>query len=174
MADLLTIKEAKGRLRNIRVTYVGDGNNVARSLALGMASVGGNFSITSPKGYELDQKTLEIAQRRASRSGASVCVFNDVNKAVANADVVYTDVWTSMGQEGERQARLKAFKGYTVDKKLMSLARPDAIFMHDMPAHYGEEVAQGMLDDPSSVAFQQAENRLHAQKAILEYLLGPK
>ena len=174
LADLQTIKEVRGRLEGITVAYIGDGNNVARSLALGIASVGGNFAAASPKGYSLDEGTLRLAQRLASPWNAKVSTSPNLEAAVSGADVVYTDVWTSMGQEAERKARLKAFAGYTVDQRMMSLAHPDAIFMHPMPAHYGEEVSHGMLDLPCSVTFQQAENRLHAQKAVLEYLIGPR
>ncbi|MCZ6534471.1 MAG: ornithine carbamoyltransferase [Chloroflexi bacterium] len=174
MADLQTMREAKGTLKGLTVAFLGDGNNVARSLALGVCSVGGNFTIASPKGYELDSATLELARQRAAEWGGVVRTTDDVREAVSGADAVYTDVWVSMGDETDRSARLKAFQGYTVDPELMSLAKADAIFMHDMPAHYGEEVAPGMLDHPQSVVFDQAENRLHAQKAVLEYLLKPK
>ena len=174
MADLQTMREAKGTLKGLTVAFLGDGNNVARSLALGVCSVGGNFTIASPKGYELDSATLELARQRAAEWGGVVRTTDDVREAVSGADAVYTDVWVSMGDETDRSARLKAFHGYTVDPELMSLAKADAIFMHDMPAHYGEEVAPGMLDHPQSVVFDQAENRLHAQKAVLEYLLKPK
>ncbi|MCZ6867326.1 MAG: ornithine carbamoyltransferase [Chloroflexi bacterium] len=174
LADLQTIREAKGTLKGLTIAFLGDGNNVARSLALGVSSVGGNFTIASPKGYELDSATLEQARQRAAEWEGVVRTTDDVREAVSGADAVYTDVWVSMGDETDRSARLKAFQGYTVDPELMSLAKADAIFMHDMPAHYGEEVAPGMLDHPQSVAFDQAENRLHAQKAVLEYLLKPK
>ena len=174
LADLQTIREAKGTLKGLTIAFVGDGNNVARSLALGVSSVGGNFTIATPKGYELDSATLEQARQRAAEWGGVVRTTDNVHEAVSGADAVYTDVWVSMGDETDRSARLKAFRGYTVDPELMSLAKADAIFMHDMPAHYGEEVAPGMLDHPQSVVFDQAENRLHAQKAVLEYLLKPK
>ena len=172
IADLQTMKEAKGRLRGLTVAFVGDGNNVARSLALGVCSVGGSFVIASPEGYQLDAATLDAAGQRAAHMDAPAPrTTTDPQDAVSNADVVYTDVWISMGDETERGARIKAFEGFTVDPELLSLAKEDAIFMHDMPAHYGEEVTAGMLDHPRSVAFDQAENRLHAQKALMEYLL---
>ncbi len=174
MADLQTILEAKGALKGVTVAFVGDGNNVAGSLGLGWASVGGNFAIASPKGYELDGESLRLAEERGARSGASIKSGRKMNEAVKGADVVYTDVWTSMGQEVERKARLEAFKGYTVDDEVMKMANRGAIFMHDMPAHYGEEVAPGMLEHPSSVAYDQAENRLHAPQRILEVLMGSK
>ena len=171
LADLQTMKEVKGRLEGLRVAFVGDGNNVARSLALGVASVGGSFVIASPPGYQLDEASLEEAAARAAEAGAPPpLMLTEPGEAMVDADVVYTDVWISMGDEQDRAARLSDFRGYTVTPELLSLARPDAIFMHDMPAHYGEEVPPGMLDHPQSVAFDQAENRLHAQKSLLEYL----
>ena len=171
LADLQTMREVKGRLEGLRVAFVGDGNNVARSLALGVASVGGSFVIASPPGYHLDGASLEEAAVRAAEAGAPPpLMLTEPGEAVVDADVVYTDVWISMGDEQDRAARLSDFRGYTVTPELLSLARPDAIFMHDMPAHYGEEVPPGMLDHPQSVAFDQAENRLHAQKSLLEYL----
>lgn len=171
LADLQTMWESKGGLDGLRVAFIGDGNNVARSLALGVASVGGSFVIASPPGYQLDGASLEDAAVRAAENGAPPpLLLTEPGEAVVDADVVYTDVWVSMGDEKDRASRLSAFRGYTVNPELLSLARPDAIFMHDMPAHYGEEVPPGMLDHPQSVAFDQAENRLHAQKALLEYL----
>jgi ornithine carbamoyltransferase len=171
LADLQTIHERKGTLEGIKVTYIGDGNNVARSLCLGIASVGANFAIASPSGYCLDEETLEQARHRASAWNANVTALVDPREALSDADVVYTDAWASMGQEAEAEVRRRDFQGYTVDPDLLSHARWDAIFMHDMPAHYGEEVPPGMLDHPQSVAFDQAENRLHAQKALLEYIM---
>jgi len=174
MADLQTILEAKGGLEGVTVAFIGDGNNVSRSLALGCASVGANFAIASPKGYEIDGQSLGLARERGARNGTSIKSVLEVEEAVTGADVVYTDVWTSMGQEAERKARLAAFKGYTVNDKVMKMANKGAIFMHDMPAHYGEEVAPGMLEHASSVVYEQAENRLHAQKAVLKFLMGTK
>ena len=174
MADLQTMREAKGGLSGLRVAFIGDGNNVARSLALGVASVGGSFAIASPPGYQLDGSSMEEAAVRAAETGAPPpLLLTEPGEAVVDADVVYTDVWVSMGDEKDRASRLSAFRGYTVNPELLSLARPDAIFMHDMPAHYGEEVSPGMLDHPQSVAYDQAENRLHAQKALLEFLNSP-
>ena len=170
LADLQTIRQHKGELDGLKITYIGDGNNVARSLCLGAVSVGSTFAIASPKGYGLDPAT--VAQAKKMAGDACVVSLQSPQEAVSGADVVYTDVWTSMGQEGEAAARLKDFVGYRVDPQLLSLAEPDAIFMHDLPAHYGEEVAEGMLDHPQSVVFDQAENRLHAQKALLELLFG--
>ncbi|MQF65087.1 ornithine carbamoyltransferase [SAR202 cluster bacterium AC-409-J13_OGT_754m] len=170
LADLQTIMEHKGRLEKLKIAYIGDSNNVARSLALGTALVGSSFAIASPSEYTLDPTTLRTASRIAASNNCQMSTFTDPLEAIAGADVVYTDVWTSMGQEIETMARLKQFQGYTVDSQLMSKANKDAIFMHDMPAHYGEEVVEGMLDEPFSVAFHQAENRLHSQKALLEHI----
>ncbi len=169
MADLLTIYERKGRLRGLTLAYVGDGNNVARSLCLGLTAVGMNFNCASPAGYELDAASVAAA---AERGSGEVKTMRSPAEAVSTADVVYTDVWASMGQEEEAEQRRREFAGYTVDPALMARARPGALFMHDMPAHYGEEVPPGMLEHPQSVAYPQAHNRLHAQKTVLEFLLG--
>ena len=171
MADLLTIYEHKNTLEDLTLAYIGDGNNVARSLCLALPSVGMNFTSASPQGYNLDESLVRQAQGRANNSSIQVRTITDPVEAVHGADVVYTDVWASMGQESETVARQSAFNGYTVNPALMMQANPDALFMHDMPAHYGEEVPPGMLDHPQSVAFLQAHNRLHAQKTILEFLL---
>ncbi|MAF37692.1 MAG: ornithine carbamoyltransferase [Chloroflexi bacterium] len=172
MADLLTIYEHKDTLDGLSLTYVGDGNNVARSLCLALPAVGMNFTSASPRGYNLDEASVEQARARANGSSVQVRTLTDPAEAVAGADVVYTDVWASMGQEAEVASRQSAFHGYTVDSNLMKRANSGALFMHDMPAHYGEEVPPGMLEHPQSVAFPQAHNRLHAQKAILEFLLS--
>ncbi len=169
MADLLTIYEHKGSLEGLTLAYIGDGNNVARSLCLALPAVGMNFNCASPVGYELDQESVSIA---CDRGEGTVTTLRSPGEAVATADVVYTDVWASMGQESEAEQRRQEFAGYTVDPDLMAQARPGALFMHDMPAHYGEEVAHGMLEHPQSVAYPQAHNRLHAQKAVMEFLLA--
>jgi ornithine carbamoyltransferase len=170
MADLLTILEHRGRLNGQRVVYVGDGNNVAASLALACASVGASFVIASPPDYRVNGAIWEEAERRAGASGGGVEWVELPEDAARGADVVYTDVWVSMGQDAESEARHRAFEGYQVSPALMALAGPDAIFMHDMPAHEGEEITPGMLDHPQSVVFDQAENRLHAQNAVLAHL----
>ena len=169
MADLLTIQEHKGGLDGLTLAYIGDGNNVARSLCLALPAVGMNFVIASPAGYELDGESVAVAHKRG---GGGVQALRSPVEAAAMADVVYTDVWASMGQESEAEERRKEFAGYTVDPALMAQAKPGALFMHDMPAHYGEEVSPGMLEHPQSVAYSQAHNRLHAQKAVLEFLLA--
>ena len=168
MADLLTVREHKGALTGLTLAYVGDGNNVARSLCLALPGVGMDFNCASPAGYELDEESVATGKGRGS---GVVRTMRSPTEAVANADVVYTDVWASMGQEAEAEKRRLEFAGYTVDPVLMAQARPGALFMHDMPAHYGEEVPPGMLEHPQSVAYPQAHNRLHAQKAVLEFLL---
>ena len=173
LADLQTIYEHKGGLQGIKLVFVGDGNNVARSLCLAAASVGARFAIASPPGYSLDGDTLHQARQRASRwGGTDISTHESPAEAVSGADIVYTDVWVSMGQEAGAEKRRRDFQGYTVDPQLLLLARPDAILMHPMPAHYGEEVPPGMLEHPQSVAFHQAENRLHVQKAVLEHMMA--
>ena len=172
LGDLLTILEHKGNFSGLRVAFVGDGNNVASSLAMACGSVGADFALASPKDYQIPTVVWEEAKQRASLNGSRVGWVELPQHAVRGADVVYTDVWTSMGQEAETSDRSKAFADYQVNEELMGYAKPDAIFMHDMPAHEGEEIAEGMLDHPRSVVFNQAENRLHAQKAILAELFS--
>ncbi|MBI2872865.1 MAG: ornithine carbamoyltransferase [Chloroflexi bacterium] len=173
LADLMTVQERRGKLGGLTFAYVGDGNNVAHSLALGCALAGASFVIASPSGYGLPGPLMERASKLARSPGAQVHACSEPAEAVRGADVVYTDVWTSMGQEAEAQQRRRVFAGFQVDGVLLGRAAPGALFMHPMPAHYGEEVAPGMLDHPQSVAYDQAENRLHIQKAILDLLLGP-
>ena len=171
-ADLLTIQEHRGRLAGTTVAYIGDGNNCAVSLGIAAASVGANFSIASPAGYELPSAAVDEARRRGALTGAQVTLTDSPQQAVAGADVVYTDVWTSMGQEAETELRRQAFRGFRVDADLMALAGDGALFMHPLPAHPGEEIAEGMLEHPRSVVFDQAENRLHVQRAILAELFA--
>ena len=172
VADLLTIYEKKGRFHALTLAFIGDGNNVASSLVRAAAMVGMSFTIASPAGYELPAETLAQARQWAAKSGARIEVTRSPQEAVKEADVVYTDVWTSMGQEDSYEARLKAFAGYQVNGSLLAQAPPDAILMHDLPAHRGEEIADGVIEGPQSVVFDQAENRLHAQRAILALLLA--
>ena len=172
LADIMTIYEKKGKLEGLTVAYIGDGNNVSNSLMLACVLVGMNFKIASPKGYELHDKIVRLGLRSSKKVGAEIALLKEPGEAVKGADVVYTDVWTSMGQEAEAAKRRKAFTGYQVDAKLMKLAAKDAIFMHPLPAHHDEEVAPGIIDSRQSVVFDQAENRLHAQKAILAEILG--
>jgi ornithine carbamoyltransferase len=172
LADVLTIQEKKGRLAGLSLAFVGDGNNTARSLCLAAAMSGMQFRFASPQGYELPGETVARAEEFGRGSGGAVACLRDPTEAAKGADVVYTDVWASMGQEEESAVRRRAFQGYQVDARLMSLAAPDAIFMHDLPAHRGEEVAVEVIEGPQSVVFDQAENRLHAQKAVLALILG--
>jgi ornithine carbamoyltransferase len=172
LADLFTIYEKKGELKGLTMAYVGDGNNVARSLLLATTLTGLNFRIASPKSYRIEEKILNIARGYALDSGAKIVCTEKPTEAVINTDIIYTDVWTSMGQEAESKKRLELFAGYQVNSKLLALAREDAILMHPLPAHHGEEVAEGILDSPASVVFDQAENRLHLTKALLVSMLG--
>jgi len=172
LADLLTIYEKKGELGGLTLAFIGDGNNVANSLILAASRVGMNFRIASPSGYAIQDKILQLAKSYAAESGAEIICMEEPRSVASGADVIYTDVWTSMGQEAEAEARRRAFAGYQVNAELLSLAREDAIFMHPLPAHHGEEVADGILDSPQSVVFDQAENRMHLQKALLVYILG--
>jgi ornithine carbamoyltransferase len=172
LADVLTVREKKGRLRGVTMAFVGDGNNVANSLSLAAAMSGMHFRISSPEEYGLPDDVRARASELAEASGGSLKAMHNPVEAVADADVVYTDVWTSMGHENEAAQRKEYFAGYKVDAKLMAEAKPDAIFMHDLPAHRGEEVSDEIIDGPQSVVFDQAENRLHAQKALLALILG--
>jgi ornithine carbamoyltransferase len=174
LADLLTIYEQKGKLKWLTVCYVGDGNNVANSLMLACAMIGINFHIASPKGYAVDPAVLKKANTYAKTSGATIMTTEDPRAAAKDADVVYTDTWTSMGQEAEASIRRKVFADYQINDQLMSVAKRNAIIMHCLPAHHGEEVDVGILDGPQSVVFDQAENRLHAQKALLVWLFAKK
>ena len=172
LADLLTIREELGDLEGCKLAYVGDGNNMAHSLLLGGAMVGMSVSVASPVGYEVDAGYAERAFALAQASGAKIRLLQDPAEAAEGSDVVYTDVWTSMGQEESEAKRLADFQGFCVDERLMSAAKPSAIFLHCLPAHRGEEVSAEVADGPRSRIFDQAENRLHAQKALLLALLG--
>jgi ornithine carbamoyltransferase len=172
LADILTIHEKKGKLKGLTLAFIGDGNNVAHSLLLAASLTGINFCIASPPGYMVNDKILQTAKEFSAHSGSRILLTEEPEQAVKDADVVYTDVWTSMGQETEAEKRRKAFARYQVDARLLSLAKKDVIFMHPLPAHHGEEVAVGLLDSPYSVVFDQAENRLHLQKALLAEMFG--
>jgi ornithine carbamoyltransferase len=172
LSDLLTIYERKGRLSGLTLVFIGDGNNVANSLLLSACLVGMNFRLASPPGYEIKGEVLSKGKRFAARSGSQILLTNDSHEAAKGADIIYTDVWVSMGQEAETKKRRRAFSGYQVDNKLLNLAKRGVLFMHPLPAHHGEEIAAGLLDDPRSVVFDQAENRLHLQKALLVKLLS--
>lgn len=172
LADMLTILEKKGRLKNISFAFVGDGdNNVTHSLALACGLLGIDFRVASPKGYKMLPYVVEKAKTLAKKSGGRITELEKPKEAVENADVVYTDTWISMGDEKTKKKRLKIFKPYQVTQALMRLAKKDAIFMHDMPAHRGIEVEPSVIDGSWSVIFEQAGNRLHAQKAVLAILM---
>jgi ornithine carbamoyltransferase len=172
LADLLTIYEKKETLEGITIAFIGDGNNVAHSLMLAASLCGMHFRIASPEGYQVKEKILDLAKEYAAESGSEIFCTKDPRTAVSGADVVYTDVWTSMGQESEAEQRRRVFSGYQVNSELLSLARGYAILMHPLPAHHGEEVAENILYSPQSVVLDQAENRMHAQKALLADILG--
>ncbi|MFC1954963.1 ornithine carbamoyltransferase [Chloroflexota bacterium] len=172
LADILTIYEKKGKLEDITLAYIGDGNNVANSLLLAASLTGVNFRIASPDGYQIQERILNLAKDYALDSGAQILCTEDPHLAVSEADVIYTDVWASMGQEAEVEQRHKIFARYQMNRELVSLAKGDAILMHPLPAHHGEEVAEHILDSPQSVIFDQAENRMHIQKALLAEILG--
>jgi ornithine carbamoyltransferase len=173
LADLLTIQERCGALEGVILAYVGDGNNVAISLMLGACLVGMDIHVATPEGYAPPPAAVTMAESFAERSGASISVGRDPSAAVAGADVVYTDVWTSMGHEEEATQRSDAFSGFIVDESLMSAAGPEAIAMHCLPAHRGQEISAEVIDGPRSAVWYQAANRLHAQRALLDHLLSP-
>jgi len=172
LADYLTILEVKGQIAGLKIAYVGDGNNVARSLMFAGAQLGANVWVATPPDYEPDADTLDWCRERGAETGASCTVTDDAAMACRGADVVYTDVWASMGQESEAAKRREIFRPYQVNAALFGLAHPQAIFLHCLPAHRGDEVTDEVIDSPRSFVFQQAENRLHAQKAILLELIA--
>jgi ornithine carbamoyltransferase len=171
LADVMTIRERFGTLRGLKVAFVGDGNNVAHSLMLSAVRLGASLAVATPVGFGPNPEIVSQAEGLAAASGASLLIANDPAEAVSCAHVVYTDVWTSMGSESEAERRRMAFSKYQVSQSLFALARPDAIFMHCLPAHRGEEVTDEVIESPRSVVFDQAENRLHAQKALLLMLV---
>jgi ornithine carbamoyltransferase len=172
LADLMTVYEKKGDLEGLTLAFIGDGNNVAHSLLLACTLTGMNIRVASPEGYSVRGDILKTARRYATASGCSVVCTADPAKAVEQADVVYTDVWTSMGQEAEADKRRQDFSGFQVNGELLSRAREDAVFMHDLPAHRGEEVTDEVMDGLQSVVFDQAENRMHILKGLLVHILG--
>lgn len=172
LSDLFTIYEKKGRLPGLTLAFIGDGNNVANSLLLSACLVGMNFNLASPPGYDVKEEVLNQGNEFAALSGGQIQLTNNPYEAAKDADIIYTDVWASMGQEAEAEKRRLAFSDYQVDNKLLSLAKGDVLLMHPLPAHQGEEISVGLLDDPRSVVFDQAENRLHLQKALLVKLLS--
>jgi ornithine carbamoyltransferase len=173
VADFLALREHWGALRGRTIAYVGDGNNVATSLAHASAMLGVNLHLANPEGYQLSNAVVQQSTR-AARHGARLRLFNHPADAVAGVDAVYTDTWTSMGQEAEGEVRRRVFAAYQVNEELLSLARPGALFMHCLPAHRGEEVTNEVFESAASIVFDQAENRLHGQKALLLMLLAPQ
>jgi ornithine carbamoyltransferase len=170
LADIFTIRERKGRLDAVVAAYVGDGNNVAHSLMLAAAKTGMTLRVASPEGFEPLPRYRELADAAARSTKATITYGPDPIAAVTGADVIYTDVWTSMGQEQEYERRRRAFQGFQVNRELLARAKPDAIVLHDLPAHRGEEITDDVIDGPQSAVFDQAENRLHAQKAVLRWI----
>lgn len=171
LADLFTVYEKKGRLEGLKLSYVGDGNNVSHSLIYGCSKVGMNIVLGCPEGYEPDPQVVAKGKEEAKKNGSEVFVTNDPKEAVKGADVVYTDVWASMGKEKEHEERVKAFKPYQVNPALVKGAKEDYIFMHCLPAHRGEEVTNEVADSKNSVIFDQAENRMHTQKALMALIM---
>ncbi len=172
MADYLTMLEVKGRIAGLKIAFVGDGNNVARSLMFAGAQLGANVWVATPRGYEPDAESMKWACRRSEETDGTCNVTNDAELACSDADVVYTDIWASMGQEAEAQRKEQIFRPYQVNAELFGLAKPEAIFLHCLPAHRGDEVTDEVIDSPRSFVFQQAENRLHVQKAIMLELMS--
>lgn len=172
LADVFTLKEHFGDLPGLKLAFVGDGNNVAHSLMLTAARLGVSVAVATPPGYEPNSEIAHTARGLAEQTGARVTVTNEPAEVLQDADAVYTDVWASMGQESQKEQRLKHFAPYQVDEALMRMAKPSAVFMHCLPAKRGEEVADAVIESPQSVVFDQAENRLHTQKALLLMLLG--
>ena len=171
LADLYTVLEKKRVLQGLKLAYIGDGNNMAHSLLNGCSKVGMNISIASPKGYKPNEDIVNKAKEFAAYMGSKVEILDTPTEAVKNADVIYTDVWASMGQEAEAKERIKRFEGFQVNEELVKLAKEDYLFMHCLPAHRGEEVTDGICDSPNSIIFDEAENRLHVQKAIMALLM---
>jgi ornithine carbamoyltransferase len=174
MADFLTLREHKGALSGLKLTYVGDGNNVCHSLLLAAARSGTKMAVATPAGYEPNPDVVRAAREDGRDTGFALTLTSSPEEAVSGADAVYTDVWASMGQESEKEARARIFAPYQVNARLMAHAKTDALFMHCLPAHRGDEVTDEVIDSRNSVVYDQAENRLHAQKAILIALMGNK
>lgn len=174
LADFQTIREHKGKLSGLKLAYIGDGNNMAHSLLYGGAKVGMEIAIATPKQYECDPEVVKNAMEDAKTTGTKLTLTNDPVEAIKDADVVYADTWVSMGQEAEKEEKLKVFGPYQINRELFSHAKSDAIFLHCLPAYRGYEVTEDVIDGPNSVIFDEAENRLHAQKAVMVKLMGDK
>ena len=174
LADFQTIREHKGKLEGLKLAYIGDGNNMAHSLLYGGAKVGMEIAVATPKQYECDADVVKNALEDAKATGTKLTLTNDPIEAIKDADVVYADTWVSMGQESEKAEKVKVFGDYQINKELFSYAKPDAIFLHCLPAYRGYEVTEDVIDGPNSVIFDEAENRLHAQKAVMVKLMADK
>ncbi|HOV69716.1 MAG TPA: ornithine carbamoyltransferase [Clostridia bacterium] len=174
LADLMTVYEKKGALSGLKLAFIGDGNNVCHSLMIACSKLGIDFSLACPEGHWPNTEIVEKCRDNAVVSDAKIVITTDPKKAITDADAVYTDVWASMGQESEAAQRMQVFTPYQVNKELFSQAKKDAIFLHCLPAHRGEEVTEDIIDGPNSVVFDEAENRLHAQKAVMVLLMGGK
>ncbi len=172
LADLLTVYEHKGKLEGLKLAYIGDGNNVAHSLLHGCSKTGMDIAIASPKGYECDSRYVDEAKDAAKSSGSKIVLTQDPVEAISDADVVYADTWISMGQEDQKQEKLDIFMPYQINSQLFAKAKEDAIFLHCLPAYRGYEVTEDVIDGAQSVIFDEAENRLHAQKAVMAILMG--
>ncbi len=172
LADLFTVLEYKNKLKGLKMAYIGDGNNVANSLIQGCAAVGMNISVATPKGYMCDENIVKEAMKIANSNNSKIILTNDPAEAIKDADAVYTDTWISMGQEAEKENKIKIFMPYQVNEKLFAYAKKDAIFLHCLPAYRGYEVTDKIIDGPHSVVFDEAENRMHVQKAIMAILIG--
>lgn len=172
LSDIYTIREKTAKIRSVKLAYIGDGNNVLNSLIEAVSKLGLYISIATPKGYEPDKEILSASRKNAQKSRARIELFNNPLEVVKDADFIYTDVWTSMGKEDERRARLKAFKGFQVNSRLIAKCKKNCLIMHCLPAHRQEEITDEVLDSPNSIVFEQAANRLYVQKAILILLLG--
>ena len=171
LADMMTIREKFGTLKGLKLAYVGDSNNVAVSLLSACVKLGLHISLVSPKGYTINKEALDMCREEVASKNLNIVLTENVQEGVAGADIVYTDVWTSMGQEKEHQQRLHDLSGYTVNEQMMKAAGPTAVFMHCLPAHRGEEVSAEVIDGPASIVFDQTENRLHLQKAVMATLM---
>ncbi|HHV71999.1 MAG TPA: ornithine carbamoyltransferase [Clostridia bacterium] len=172
LADLFTIKEKKGSLKGLKLAFIGDGNNVAHSLLYGCSKVGMDIAVASPPGYKVKEEIVERAMAVAKKTGSKILITEDPLEAAKDADVLYTDVWASMGQEEEQEERMKMFSNYQVNKEMLKYTKEDPIFLHCLPAHRGEEVTEEIIDGPWSAVFDEAENRLHVQKAIMALLMS--
>ncbi|KOR76303.1 ornithine carbamoyltransferase [Paenibacillus solani] len=172
LADLQTVLEHKGKLKGLKMAFIGDGNNMAHSLLIGGAKMGMHVAVASPKGYEADASIVKLSEEIVAQTGGKITITQDPIEAAKDADVIYTDVWASMGFEEEQAQREAAFADYQVNEELVKAAKPDYLFLHCLPAHRGEEVSEGVIDGANSVIFDQAENRLHAQKALMVALMA--